>query len=117
MPRDCARYVLDFIRSNPHVLRFFEETAVPDEMLFQTVVMNSPFHSRVSQDDLRFIDWSDDDDSPAILTSDRFDELMASGELFARKFDPVIDHIVLDRIDAVLDGAGHSLSSVDAGSA
>lgn len=103
MPRDCARYVLDFVRSNPNVLRFFEQTAVPDEMLFQTVVMNSPFHSRVSQDDLRFIDWSDNDDSPSILTSDRFGELMVSGELFARKFDPSVDAAVLDRIDESLD--------------
>lgn len=103
MPRDCARYALDFVQTSPRVLRFFEQTAVPDEMLFQTVVMNSPFRSRVSRDDLRFIDWSDDDDSPAILTSDRFDELMASGKLFARKFDPTIDRAILDRIDEALD--------------
>lgn len=105
MPRDCAHHVLDFVRSNPHVLRFFEQTAIPDEMFFQTIVMNSPWRDAVVNDNLRFIDWSNDDDSPAILTSDRFDELMASGKPFARKFDPAVDAAILDRIDEVLDAA------------
>lgn len=104
MPRDCAHYVLDFVGSNPHVLHFFRQTVVPDEMLFQTVAMNSPWRNAVVNDDLRFIDWSDDEGSPTILTSDRFDELMASSKLFARKFDPDVDSALLDRIDAMLDG-------------
>lgn len=105
MPADCARYVLDFVSANSHVVEFFRQTAVPDEMMFQTIVMNSPFRSRVVQDNLRYIDWSGDGDSPEVLTSNRLDELMASGKLFARKFDPTVDSAVLDRIDAAIDDA------------
>jgi hypothetical protein len=103
MPADCARYVDEFVRAHPGYVRFFQNVLVPDEMFFQSIVLNSPFRDRVAEDDLRYIDWSENLDHPHVLTSADFDALMRSGKLFARKFDPGVDAAVLDRIDARLD--------------
>jgi hypothetical protein len=101
MPGDCVRYVERFCRENPDFVRFFRRVRVPDEIFFQTLIMNSPFRDRVA-DPLRYIAWDGDSDNPRILTMADFDALMASPSLFARKFDPAVDAEVLDRIDRVL---------------
>lgn len=104
LPVDCARYVDDYVRANPDYVDFFRRVHVPDEIFFQTIVLNSPFRDRVEQDDLRYLEWEGDFDSPKILTSADFDAFMASSKLFARKFDPAVDAGVLDRIDGVAAG-------------
>lgn len=103
MPADCAAYAVEYLAQNPRVERFFRQTPVPDEMVFQTVIMNSPLRTRVVNDDLRYIDWADDDRHPAILESAAFDALLECGKLFARKFDPNVDSPILDRLDLYLD--------------
>lgn len=103
MPADCAAYAVRFLADNPGVERFFRQTTVPDEMVFQTIVMNSSFGARVVNDDLRYIDWTAGDHHPGVLDSASFDTLIESGKLFARKFDPEVDSVILDRIDAYLD--------------
>jgi hypothetical protein len=105
MPADCARYVDAFVRANPDFVRFFRRVIVPDEIFFQTIVMNSPFRGRMAPDDLRYVDWEGNGDHPKILTMEDFDDLMSSSRLFARKFDPQVDAAVLDRIDGVLTAA------------
>jgi hypothetical protein len=102
MPADCARYVDRFVRTRPDYVRFFERVLIPDEMFFHTIVMNSAFAARVADDDLRYIDWSEDRDNPKLLTTADFDALMTSGQLFARKFDPDVDAAVLDLIDRAI---------------
>jgi hypothetical protein len=106
MPADCARHVDEFVQTNPRFVRFFRRVLVPDEIFFQTIVMNSRFRRRVAQDDLRYVAWERDGAHPKILTVQDFDALVNSPNLFARKFDPQVDEAVLDRIDATLDGAG-----------
>lgn len=111
MPAECVKYVCNFVEANPSFVRFFHHVFAPDEMFFQTVLMNSHWRNAVVNDNLRFIDWSKGEGSPSILTSDRFNELMTSGKLFARKFDPDVDSAILDRIDAVLGGTERSPSA------
>lgn len=104
MPAECARYVDTFARTNDRFVRFFEHVYVPDEIFFNTIVMNSPFRDRVTGDDLRYYAWRASADNPEILTSRDLDVLLTSGKLFARKFDPGVDAAVLDRVDAMVGG-------------
>jgi hypothetical protein len=99
LPADAARYVVDRAVSDPALLKFFRYVRVPDEIFFQTLIMNSPLRTRCVDDDLRFIDWREGGDSPRILTCDDLSMLLSSNALFARKFDPGVDAEVLDRID------------------
>jgi len=95
----CATYVLDFVRKNKGFVRFFRFTHCPDEMFFQTIIINSPFRGKVYNDNLRLIDWSEGKANPKTLTKRDFDMIKSSPKLFARKFDSTIDSDILDSID------------------
>jgi hypothetical protein len=83
----CATYVLDYLREHPEYCRFFAHTLVPDEIFFQTLILNSPFWDHVIIDALRFTDWETGASSPRVLTCEDFDRIVASDSLYARKFD------------------------------
>jgi hypothetical protein len=110
IPRDAAAYVLDTLEREPNLLRFFKHTHVPEEMFFQTILMNSPFRERVATlaapqcYGLHFIDWRARDDHPHTLRLRHLSELRSTPAFFARKFDEGVDGLVLDRIDAELLG-------------
>jgi hypothetical protein len=97
----CAEYATRFIRENPSYVRFFRYVDVPDELFFQTILLNSPLRETVIDDDLHFVHWKHWNDArPAILGREDFDAVMSSGKLFARKFDTAHDGDILDMIDA-----------------
>ena len=109
LPADCARYVDEYTRDHPELVRFFHHVRIPDEIYFHTIVMNSRFRDRVDPDDLRYVDWDRGGDNPGVLTGADLPKLVASRALYARKFDPAVDPAVLDRIDDMLDAsAPHS---------
>jgi hypothetical protein len=93
-----AEYVHEFVRRNPGYVRFFEHVLIPDELFFQTIVLNSPFAADVVDDNLRYIDWTREP-APAVLGAEDFPALVGSGKLFARKFDATVDSRILDLLD------------------
>lgn len=74
---------------------YFEQVTIPDEMFFQSILLNSPLRDTIVNDDQRFIKWP----GPSVLGVGEFDELRQAPDLFARKFDETVDTAVLDRID------------------
>lgn len=107
-----SRAVVDdvraFVQAHPEVVSFFEHVWIPDELFFQTIVLNSPLRDTVVNDNLRYIDWSRDP-APAILRRDDLDSIVSSGKLFARKFDTTVDSVILDLLDGHLHGERHAL--------
>jgi hypothetical protein len=100
LPRPCIEYIETFIQERPDFVRFFHRVDVPDEIFFQTILLNSPFKECVVNDDLRYIDWKDwNAGSPGILVQEDFEAIARSSKLFARKFDMTIDAHILDLID------------------
>ena len=103
LSRRCVEYVDEFVGRNPSFVRFFRHVEVPDELFFQTILMNSPLRGSIVDDDLRYVEWRDWNDSrPAALRTGDFAKIMSSGKLFARKFDVEEDAEILDLIDAAL---------------
>ena len=102
LSREAVLHVHNFVRQHPEFVSFFRRTLVPDELFFQTLLMNSELRQRVKNDDLRYIDWSAQHSSPAVLTVDDFHSLRASHALFARKFDEGIDSDILDLVEECL---------------
>jgi hypothetical protein len=98
LERTLVHFVHGYLRENPGYVRFFEHVFVPDELFFQTIVMNSELRDTVENDDLRYLDWSREP-APAVLTCDDLPALVESGRLFARKFDETVDSDVLDALD------------------
>jgi hypothetical protein len=100
LSRESIEYVHRFVVEHPAFVRFFRYVDVPDELFFQTIVLNSVFRESVVNDNLRYIEWNDPDSgSPAVLVSSRMPQLAGSEALFARKFDSTVDARVLDAID------------------
>ena len=99
---DAVREVARVLREEPDVVRFFRFAKIPDELFFQTVLMNSPLADTVVDESLHHLDWSAGSAHPATFGTADLPALAASGRLFARKFDTHVDAQVLDRIDAEL---------------
>lgn len=90
------------------IRRYLKYTLFPDELIFQTVLMNSPFRDRIVPDMKRLIKWEGFSPNPMVLTRCNWQELQSPAYLFARKFDPAVDAEIFDLI---ADRIGADLSS------
>lgn len=86
--RECAEYIVNYGKKYPQLLQRLRYTLCPEELYFQTIVMNSPFAGQVISDHKRFIDWnSRNGNSPANLDITDLDVLLGCDKLFSRKFE------------------------------
>jgi hypothetical protein len=105
LSRECIDFVSEFVAARSDVVDFFKHVDIPDELFFQTVIMNSELQDTVVNDHLRHIDWTRGV-RPAVLDVRDFERLRDSPKLFARKFDVTRDSEILDLIDRELLSAG-----------
>lgn len=99
-PKDCVEYIYDFVKKNQSFVNYFRYVDGPDEMFFQTILLNSPLKERIVNDNLFFIDFENPNPTrPRVFETCDFDRLVHSPQLFARKFDATRDVEILDRID------------------
>lgn len=94
----AAIYMINFIKSNPKIVRFFKYVWGADEFIFSTVLYNSPFKEKI-RDDLFYIDWSEGKPNPKILREEDFEKLIRSNKVFARKFDAAVDEKILKKLE------------------
>lgn len=99
IPTECAAYILKFVAENKKIVRLFKYMWAPDEMMFQSILYNSPYRTTITNDNLRFADWSGQQPSPRVLTMADAERLTTSGNLYARKFDITVDSEILDLLD------------------
>lgn len=98
LARPAVEHVVQLVHRRPDVVHFFEHALHPDELLFQTILMNSTLADTVVNDHLRYIDWSTDP-GPATLRAVDLEKVIRSGRLFARKLDAAVDSGILDLLD------------------
>lgn len=96
---DAAKYILDYLKTNPDVSAFFKLTWAPDEIIFHTILFNSVFKDEMVNNNLRYIDWSAGKASPKTLNFDDKNNLLDSSAFFARKFDMKTQGEILDYLD------------------
>jgi hypothetical protein len=100
LSRACIEYIYEFTHTNVRVVNFFRYVDVPDEIFFQTILMNSRYATDIINEDMRYIEWRDlNSGNPSVLSKDDFPKLSASSKLFARKFDERVDMDILDMVD------------------
>lgn len=88
LSRECLEYVLEFTQKNKWFLNRFKYTLCAEEFYFQTLIMNSDFAKKVTNDNLRYIDWvARNGNNPAVLDETDFEKLKETNAIFARKFD------------------------------
>ena len=73
----------------------------PDESIFQTLLMESPYKN-TRHNYLHYIDWTKrrgrQRNSPNILTIDDYEAIKKSGYLMARKFDANVDKNIIEKL-------------------
>jgi len=99
----CVRYVIDYLEKNHRVKRFFRMTWGVDELIFQTILINSHLKDTIVNDHLRYIRFVRKASSPDTLTIADKEILVRSGKFYARKFRDDVDHVILDYLDEVVE--------------
>lgn len=104
LSKQCVEFILDSLKEeNLAIYEFFKSTLIPDEMFFQTILLNSSFKKSVANNNLRHIDWKSGPDYPRILKKEDFKVIKRSKKLFARKFDnDICEDILLMIEDKIL---------------
>lgn len=100
LPADAINLIDRLLRSDKRYAEYWMRTAIPDELVFQTILGNSR-HDISTADHLHYTKW-DGGLHPGILEPLDLAHMRASGRLFARKFDEELNPGMLDRIDAEL---------------
>lgn len=80
------------------ITRWLKHSAHANEIVFQTVLLNSPLAPTIVNDHLRHIDFPPHTPHPRTLRLADFDRLVRSPKFLARKFDESVDSAVLDRL-------------------
>ena len=96
--KEMAVYVSALLQKNPAILHWYKNTRCADEIILQTILMNSPFREKVVDRCLRLIDWSTGPEFPRTFRLEDKERLLNSGEFFARKFDEQVDKEIIDHI-------------------
>lgn len=106
---NAVKYILDFVQKHPDFLDYHKYTYIPDEIFFQTILLNSPdiLRESIVNDNLKYIDWSKPNlFHPMVFSCNDFSDIMSSNKLYARKFDLNVCAKILDRIDdEILDSS------------
>lgn len=97
----CARRLIHFFQSSPQVNDHYNKSRVPEESYPHTVLANDP-SLKLSQDYLRYIDWTGGGSNPKVLTMQDLPILLETKAHFARKFDDRVDAAILDELDRLI---------------
>ena len=98
IPMEAMRYCVDYIGAHPEYLEYWRQTLAPDEFLFQTIILNSPYREKVKPS-LMYLRITNDlinHNQPETITSEKIGEIEASGCFCARKFDLGTDRAVIE---------------------
>jgi Core-2/I-Branching enzyme len=113
LTRECVEYIVGFVKNDRKYVNFMKHTFLPDEMFFQTLLLNSPLRSTIVNNDLRYIDWEKANPTPpATLMVEDFESLRQSSALYARKFDLDRDTEIFDLIDRTMLKVSASLAEM-----
>ena len=97
LSRDFCRWLVDAPETKAY-WAYLQNVQAPDELLFQNLIMASPFKDRVEPSNRHFILWSGQGGSPLTLGTAHYDAMLASGMWFGRKFDLGVDRMILENL-------------------
>ncbi|MEG3152151.1 beta-1,6-N-acetylglucosaminyltransferase [Sphingomonas sp. ZT3P38] len=81
------------------ILSELRTTYISEEFYFQTLVMNSEYADRVTPRNLRYTDWKSGRGRPAFLDETDYEQILASGDIFARKISSDISSNLLTLLE------------------
>ncbi len=99
----AIKYVIEYLKNNSKVLQFFKRTWGVDEVIFQTILLNSSLKDSIINNNLRFIEFEKNAVNPRILTQADATALLDSGKFIARKFSLEQAPEIIQLLDIELD--------------
>jgi hypothetical protein len=104
IPIETVKSILDYLHLHPDFLVYHKDTLVPDEILFQSIIMGlyKPPYTKIASS-VTYVDWDKPNVTlPVTFTADDFNVLssLPVNFLFARKFDMANNSEILDLIDS-----------------
>ncbi len=97
---DAAAYIVNYLDTHFLARLFFKMTFCVDELIFQTILLNSPFKDSIVNEHLRVIKFIKGTYRPRTLLISDAEMLLNSEKLFARKFVMEEDTAILDYLDS-----------------
>lgn len=95
-PSTTFKYATDYIKKHKKFLYDISHSIIPEEILFQTIFMNSPYKNNICKD-IRYMDWTKrNGSSPAILDESDIDKIKKSDFFFARKVDSNVSYKLIE---------------------
>lgn len=95
----AARHLIEQNERLPQVRRYLSRCASPDEALLPTLLLNDADDLLVRNERRRMIKWPPHAAHPKTLDETDADEVLESGDFFARKVDSRQSAVLLDRLD------------------
>lgn len=100
MSSEACEFIVKFNTENPDYLKYHTHTQLPDEVFFQSLLLNSyPHQYLIINNNKRFIEFESDSSHPKTIEMKDLDDLRESDRLFARKFEE--NSVVLNEIDKI----------------
>lgn len=83
LTHECVQYILDYVSKNRKYCNYFKYTLCPDDMFFQTIVLNSEFASNAMNFE-QYTEWSNQTDRK---TKDEEKQMIAEDSFNLRYID------------------------------
>ena len=87
LTHNCVKFILEKIDQEKSILRYFKYVFASDESFFQTIIGNSPFADKITNNNLRHIEFEKNSFNPKVITTNDKEKILTSSAFFARKFD------------------------------
>lgn len=85
-PRYAIEYVLNYLKSHREFWKDLSTCIIPEELCFQTILMNSDYKEKVVNNNLRYWNFEGGDGSgPIYLGMEDYSKIEKSNAIFARK--------------------------------
>lgn len=103
----CVAYVLKEMTSNKRVMKYFQTSYVPEELVIPTIIMNSPYRANAEElkgdykglKALSTITYFNYGKQIQVFKLENYQELKDSNMMFARKMSSIISDSLMDQID------------------
>lgn len=67
LSKDAIQYIYNFVKENEEFVEFFDYVFLPDEIFFQTILLNSPLKENIVNQSLTYDNWIAGGSHPKIL--------------------------------------------------
>lgn len=93
---------------NKKIYKRVKSLEMPEEIIFQSILVNSKLKNKIINDSLRYIDWSEHNEGlnpghPNILTEKDYNKIINSKKIFCRKTEPNKSEKLMELLDQYIE--------------